>query len=104
MDAPEPLPVMAAARSRSPMRGGSPLRDAMVEHEIRSRSPYAHYVPHHPPPMMSHHAVASGIAGPGGPLRREYSPSRQHLGSSTYIPGGTIRAGSPLREAPGGQK
>lgn len=69
------MPVMAAARSRSPLRGGSPLRDAL-EHELRSRSPYAHYVPHHPPPMMAHHAVASGMAGPGGPLMREYSPAR----------------------------
>ena len=106
---PEPGPVMMVARSRSPMRAGSPLREVM-EHGVRSRSPYApHYVAHHPGPMMSHHSMVAGVGGPGGPLRREYSPARkenlgsyQHLGMSSYVPGGSLRAGSPLREAPGG--
>ena len=64
-------------RSRSPIRGGSPLRDA-VEHEVRSRSPYAHYV-QHPPPKVERVVpppMGMGMGGPG-PLRRDFSPARK---------------------------
>jgi chromosome segregation ATPase len=62
-------------RSRSPIRPGSPLRE-VVEHEVRSRSPYAHYVPHPVPPPMG-----MGLGGPG-PLRRDFSPARKENMSS----------------------
>lgn len=92
-------PGMVMTRSRSPIRGGSPLREVM-EHEVRSRSPYAHYVPH-PPPMMAHHSVG----GPG-PLRRDFSPARKenpmsysNMGKSSYAMAGTGRqGGSPQRD------
>jgi hypothetical protein len=92
-------PGMVMNRSRSPIRGGSPLREVM-EHEVRSRSPYAHYVPH-PPPMMAHHSVG----GPG-PLRRDFSPARKenpmaysNMGKSSYAMAGTGRqGGSPQRD------
>lgn len=73
-------------RSRSPIRGGSPLRE-VLEHEVRSRSPYAHYVPH-PPPMMHHSVAVSGgpIHGGPGPLRRDFSPARKE-NMSSYGPG-----------------
>ena len=92
-------------RSRSPLRGGSPLRDA-YEHEARSRSPYAHYV-HHPPPMMSYQPP-TGYAGGPGPLRRDFSPARKEnigsynpIGKSSLAPGGTGRGGSPMRDRNG---
>ena len=98
VDASVPDPMMMAPRSRSPLRGSSPLREVM-DHEIRSRSPYAHYV-HHPPSLLAHHPVG----GPG-PIRREYSPTRKenmpmysHLGMSSYVPGGTGRVGSPPKQ------
>ena len=75
-------------RSRSPMRGGSPLRE-VVEHEIRSRSPYAHYVAH-PPPMMAHGPPIGGpppVGMPGGPLRRDFSPARKENITSYSMPG-----------------
>lgn len=84
------------ARSRSPLRGGSPLRE-VIEHEVRSRSPYAHYV--HPPPM----GPPMGMGGPM-PLRRDYSPARKenmsysYAGKGSFLGAGTGRAGSPLRE------
>lgn len=96
-------PGVVVTRSRSPLRGGSPLRE-VLEHEVRSRSPYAHYVPHHPPPtMVAHHP----LGGPGV-IRRDYSPARKenlsaysHAAKSSLAPGGTGRAGSPLRDVIG---
>lgn len=92
-------------RSRSPMRGGSPLRE-VVEHEVRSRSPYAHYM--QPPPLIERvHAPPMGMGGPM-PLRRDYSPARKenmssysYVAKSSHAGVGTGRAGSPLREAGG---
>lgn len=66
-------------RSRSPIRGGgSPFRE-VVEHEVRSRSPYAHYVPHPPPMGMDRVPVHPSL---GGPLRRDFSPARKENMSS----------------------
>lgn len=83
-------------RSRSPHRAGSPLRD-VLEHEARSRSPYAHYVPHPsqmgPPPM-----------GLGGPIRRDFSPARKEpLGPYSYPGAGAFGpgpAGAPVDSLP----
>lgn len=94
------------ARSRSPLRAGSPLRE-VVEHEVRSRSPYAHYV--HPPPMIErvHPPAGMGMGGPL-PLRRDYSPARKenisaysYAGKASLLGAGTGRAGSPQRDQPG---
>ena len=68
-------------RSRSPVRHGPPFRE-VVEHEIRSRSPYGHpaYAKPpgaYPPPMgMSYGPPPVGLGGPG-PLRRDFSPARK---------------------------
>lgn len=84
-------------RSRSPIRNGSPFRE-VVEHEVRSRSPYAHYVPGGHPPMMPPPGMGMGM---GGPLRRDFSPARkENMSSYSYaaksLAGG--RAGSPGKD------
>lgn len=105
-------PGVVITRNRSPIRGGSPIRD-VLEHEARSRSPYAHYVPHPPPMGLSHHGPPMGmVGGPPAPLRRDYSPARKenlssysHAGvKSSLGPGGAGRAGSPLRDAADARK
>jgi len=86
-------------RSRSPIRGGSPFREEVVEviHDQRSRSPYAGMV--HPyPPLHEKFAVHNSFQGPPQHIvRRDFSPARKEnmaQGYPQYVPD---RQRSPLR-------
>lgn len=85
-------------RSRSPIHGGSPLREEFVEvvHEQRSRSPYAGYS--HPyPPLHEKFAVHNSFQGPPQHVvRRDFSPARKENMAQGY-PQYPDRQRSPLR-------
>merc|ERR1711935_369396 len=86
-------------RSRSPMHGGSPFREEIVEvvHEQRSRSPYAGVV--HPyPPHHEKFAVHNSFQGPPQHIvRRDFSPARKENMAQGYPQYVADRQRSPLR-------